>query len=45
MKLLEDRIRTDGTVKSTDSVIAALDNYLTIADMLALEAAQAGQEA
>lgn len=42
-----DRVydKTDGTVKSTDSVIATLDNYLTIADMLALEAAQAGQEA
>ena len=42
-----DRVydKTDGTVKSTDSVIATLDNYLTIADMLALEEAQAGQEA
>ena len=42
-----DRVydKADGTVKSTDSVIATLDNYLTIADMLALEAAQAGQEA
>ena len=42
-----DRVydKTDGTVKSTDSVIATLDNYLTIADMLALETAQAGQEA
>ena len=42
---LENNLQADGTVKSTDSVIATLDNYLTIADMLALEAAQAGQEA